>query len=134
MADDGAWCCAPDGVTSQFRGVPTYVRHAPFCVTSSRVMNDALLAQLKDAGFPVVTFRPHAGMEHRATDRPMGDGTVIQTPTLAELIEACVIFQRLLYDAERDRWQAAGATFTGEGMSPEEAVAHLWLQLNRHTP
>jgi hypothetical protein len=97
-------------------------------------MNDALLTQLKDAGFPVVTFTPHAGLEHRATDRVVGDGTVIQIPTLAELIAACVIFERLLYDVDHDRWQAEGATFTGEGTSPEEAVAHLWLQLNRHAP
>jgi hypothetical protein len=97
-------------------------------------MNDVLVRQLKDAGFPVVTFTPQEGVEHRATDWAVGDGTVVQTPTLAQLIEACVMFQRLTYDAEHDRWHATGSTFTGDGTSPEEAVAHLWLQLNRRAP
>jgi hypothetical protein len=106
----------------------------PFFLPPLTSMTYELVARLKDAGFPVVTFRPHEGVEHRATDWAVGDGTVIQNPTLSELIEACVLFHRLSYNADDDRWQAEGATFTGEGTHPEEAVAHLWLQLNTHAP
>jgi hypothetical protein len=93
-------------------------------------MNHELVRQLKDAGFPLVIFTPQEGVEHRATDGAVGEGTVIQTLTLSELIAACVLFNRLSYDAAHDSWRAAGSAFTGDRQSPEEPVAHLWLPLN----
>lgn len=56
---------------------------------------------------------------------------IIRIPTLAQLIDECMCFQRLSYESESDVWRAEALTFVGEGDTADEAVAFLWLQLNK---
>jgi hypothetical protein len=79
-------------------------------------MNYELAKELKDAGFPVVTYED-----------------TFNYPTLEELIEACTKNMphfRLVLKAQT--WVADfDDDFKREGTSPTEAVARLWLTLNR---
>lgn len=89
-------------------------------------MNYELAKQLKDAGFPV-----------KDGARNMQTGKVInyKVPTLSELVAACG-FEFIHLVLDDGRFYALGHhldTFAekfGEGDTPEEAVAKLWLQLN----
>ncbi len=64
-----------------------------------------------------------------------GKYLTVYKPTLSELIEACGdrfnCLERMIgcwiaiYDGD-------AAYFIGEGITPEEAVAHLWLELNKN--
>lgn len=96
-------------------------------------MNYELAKQLKDAGFPQKTKCSECGMDWYDTK-----------PTLSELIEACGVgnkyqFRLLAYWSENDTvWQADLKPFNngekdeyGLGSTPEEAVAKLWLELNK---
>jgi len=94
-------------------------------------MNYELAKKLKEAGFPV-----------KYPDNLFVEGEKsAYIPTLSELIKACVTnkeercIYRLDYDWFERQWEAsAGAPdehFAGFGKTPEEAVAKLWLGLNK---
>ena len=83
-------------------------------------MNYELAKQLKDAGFP-----------------QNGTGQFIDvklaSPTLSELIEACGDDFLNLYKT-KDKWNCVHPLEDNDdccGSTPEEAVAHLWLELNK---
>lgn len=113
-------------------------------------MNYELAKKLKDAGFPQNPFR-------KANMCPCSDRTVetcgtwlcqckefIQEPTLEELIEACggrfsinkPQFESLVREINRDlneNWIAYAdiMNYVGSGTTPTEAVANLYLELNK---
>lgn len=100
-------------------------------------MNYTLAKQLKDAGFP---FKDH----DRGSDYCLvvGCDGEWHNPTLSELIEACGPDFVVLERWENDLWTAANGAegspiresarkIEGEGKTPEEAVANLWLKLNQ---
>lgn len=104
-------------------------------------MNYELAKELKDAGFPQIYHYDDQGrrIDFRALE-------VVALPTLSELIEACgEEFNMVNVTANADqvnkKWHALAGyvmelsdaltnthTF---GATPEEAVARLWLALNR---
>lgn len=95
-------------------------------------MEYELVKQLKDAGFPVKEAKTLEEMEKSY------DGWLIP-PTLSELIEACGEDFNLLIRVPDNTWEA-GQGFNhvfkekqigASGSTPEEAVAKLWLQLNK---
>jgi len=98
-------------------------------------MNYELAKQLKDAGFP-----------QRDADWYTSDGQWIPEnereyiPTLSELIEACGEHFYGLLRGVGDGWQAGESwnydffdlnKTICDGSTPEEAVAKLWLELNK---
>jgi len=110
-------------------------------------MTYELAKQLKDAGFPqegdgYVLHTPNC----KGWDAPSDctHKTRAYVPTLEELIEACGDdFRDLVYHSKRTpdstyrRWTAKGGMRTIgywkliSGHSPEEAVARLWIALNK---
>lgn len=103
-------------------------------------MNYELNKKLKDAGFPYAEWQD----EPLANSCGYGDKCPkYHQPSLSELIEGCgKIF--LIGLEGMDAWQAQGGKFHadrktkqgsyktfGNGRSPEEAVANLWLELNK---
>ena len=77
-------------------------------------MNHNLALELKEAGFPQVHFE-------RFID--------CADPTLSQLIEACGESFANLAAHKKDEWDCNwGAAI---GATPEEAVARLWLVLNK---
>lgn len=90
-------------------------------------MNYELAKKLKDAGFP------------QKYEEKNDNGALPYTPTLSELIEACGYeFGGLIqYHKEHktDYWEAYSyqgmESKTVRGDTPEEAVANLWLELNK---
>lgn len=110
-------------------------------------MNYELAVKLKDAGFPQkdvttpILFREPDSNGNVESARAI-DG--VYAPTLEDLIEACGDrFGKLLsptyrerYDGRRDHWTALSDDdrtdmYDVEGKTPEEAVANLWLTINR---
>ena len=89
-------------------------------------MNYELAKKLKDAGFPKETFR----VTVPSTKYPDRYGQS-NCPTLSELIKACGEgFDYLRHKSEY--WLAiSGGGLEGQGKTPEEAVAELWLALNK---
>ena len=97
-------------------------------------MNYELAKELKDGGFPL-----HSNENISVFNV---DDVIYATPTLSELIEACgEDFSymdgkfRLQKCNECKDWIAHGFSkkdelIVGEGKTPEEAVARLWLKLN----
>lgn len=106
-------------------------------------MNYELAKELKDAGFPQMDntdyfYRKYpTGEYHRYTSALLSEieaGTDrIACPALSELIAACgQDFERLQYRAGNKLWLASGTdTITTPKKTPEEAVARLWLALNK---
>lgn len=108
-------------------------------------MNYELAKKLKDTGFPQVFPQPDfLGLHDAVVVQKVYDKYPKEfnpyRPTLSELIEACgdylVDIQRL---AEND-WKAGGGTIVDgkigyhrevRSSSPSEAVANLWLELNK---
>ncbi len=114
-----------------------------------------LAKKLKDAGFPIEWKNPRNTVHHTKTVVGISVGTDnISVPTLSELIEACGdgIFE-LLRQSEWHRnetgfiWiatladvskmthlsfsQVGNSMVKSGGSTPEEAVANLWLELNK---
>jgi hypothetical protein len=98
-------------------------------------MNYELAKQLNDAGFPQGgngrSILPPDQIVARSHDR-------VYVPTLSELIEACVASRpgapfRLYH--KNGKWRAQLSNDQTSpwyfGSSPEEAVARLWLALNK---
>lgn len=91
-------------------------------------MNYELAKKLKEAGFPKETFivhYPNAKYPNRCGQSG--------TPTLSELIEACGGELQVLKRPYAGKgWFAHNSKATqGIGLTPEEAVANLWLELNK---
>ena len=122
------------------------------------MFNYKLAKQLKDAGFEYGN-KLHTAIKKDNSPRLIGDNPdeeYILVPTLSSLIEACgKEFRKLQYFTiannngeiiEVDTWYADGRTshhpvpignindlnVTGKGTTPEEAVAKLWLELNKN--
>jgi hypothetical protein len=101
-------------------------------------MNYDLAKQLKDVGFPQGGkgnwMLPPDKIVARSHDR-------VYEPTLEELIGACGDkFHSLVsvHKGAHKSWQACAETdglVSGEGGTPTEAIAYLWLALNsnRHS-
>ena len=119
------------------------------------MINYALAKELKDAGFP----QNKCGGDkydccvHNPGEQ-VGHEEIVHFPTLSELIEAChpaAMDGFVLQTGNTDEWEA-GALYAGhfdlwpllkdedgfvhfdlniKGQTPEEAVARLWLALNK---
>lgn len=87
-------------------------------------MNYELALELKRAGFP----------QHRA-NYVDEHGWAHYKPSLSELVEACGDkFLNLSIDLGRNGQWMAFATdrvCEGRGQTPEEAIAYLWLMINK---
>jgi hypothetical protein len=86
-----------------------------------------LAKQLKEAGFP---FGWKLGI---TIDTFPEQHSFEKYPTLSELIEACICGEFTLKD-EGGFWTCYAyhsGDFRTEGSTPEEAVAKLWLELNK---
>lgn len=60
------------------------------------------------------------------------DKISVVCPELSELIEACGVKIQSLHNlVDLNRWDALSQHFKGLGATPEEAVANLWLALNK---
>jgi hypothetical protein len=96
-------------------------------------MTYELAKQLKDAGFPLKTT--NFEYKEMVTEAFKINDLWYLFPTLSELIEACGDGYFCLEG--RGRWIAECPHSTlrtliqGEGSTPEEAVANLWLELNK---
>jgi hypothetical protein len=108
-------------------------KHAPACETNTgaagEAMNYELAKQLMDAGFPgSEVWYANTRLVHHDNGRELN--------ILAELIETCGDgFYRLerLSDEHETIFYACNEdlSLVGSGLTPEEAVAHLWLALKR---
>jgi hypothetical protein len=94
-------------------------------------MDEKLVLQLKKARFPLKQSNVKLG-----SFDPKVRHEDYYIPTLSELIEACgedfgQVFKRSFGD-EREPWGAFdhNVVTEGNGSTPEEAVAHLWLALH----
>lgn len=89
-------------------------------------MNYDLAKELKDAGFPQIESEAPTGIGD-------GKGNACRLPTLSELIEACGDSFHALGHIGKE-WQAVAnnGLMRNEAKTPEEAVARLWLVLNKH--
>lgn len=116
-------------------------------------MNYELAKKLKDAGFPQYgEGEKYCEPQWRARKIDFNfvscdcDHTTDEAyfPTLGELIEACGDEFNCLFKHPEEEWRAgyavseveagfgfANRTKIGDGSTPEEAVANLWLQLNK---
>lgn len=108
-------------------------------------MNYEIVLNLKEAGFPLkehpYPHRKNEHLEYGLLAFPFGD-KIYLFPTLSELIEACGSeFDHLKRVYGDWKWEAYyngeevrvdNHYFFGKGQSPEEAVANLWLELNRN--
>jgi len=93
-------------------------------------MNYELAKKLKDAGFPKETFR--VTVPNNKYPNRYGQSNC---PTLSELIEACgedldgIMKSKGEWVAMKDRYKSLGECFFGS--TPQEAVARLWIELNK---
>ena len=108
-------------------------------------MNYKLAEQLKEAGFPQDTRHFFGFIEaHKDWELDNGDmSDSVACPTLSELIEACnkVGNRFFCLDFLKGTWGARkyfkhphcnNHYISMSGKSPEEAVAKLWLKLNKN--
>jgi hypothetical protein len=85
-------------------------------------MENKLVKQLEDAGFPSSKENEDYYEEFRYWI----------PPTLSELIGACGgRFSALMVGPGLTLWSARGNGIEVRGGNPEEAVANLWLELNK---
>src|SRR4051812_19204781 len=102
-------------------------------------MTYELAKELRDAGFSQELPDPSSYYNSKGMlfgwsegeDKPYHEYT--KRPTLSELIEACGRIGFSLREKDKNTWQAKGGDFIdySEGSTPEIAVAHLWLALNK---
>lgn len=108
------------------------------------MINYELAKELKEAGFPQNwknDFYSKEGLIFRQPTTRLITGNEIFIPTLSELIEACgdefgsierrvlevgIIQNIIVWDC----WDSTPLN-RGYGSTPEEAVAKLWLELNK---
>jgi hypothetical protein len=100
-------------------------------------MNYELCKKLKDAGFQQRNLQ-FGSCGHYENDEwiksPNFCGCLVHKPYLEELIEACGDRFKELYVHGYTEWVAYSDNkheFKGEGKTPSEAVANLWLELNK---
>ena len=105
-------------------------------------MNFELLKQLKDAGYGYLSFKTERTKKFPNKPYNFEGQDTVYTPTLSELIVACgdkfnnlhfFHYERKNLDNKwicnfNDEFNADGDS---EGTTPEEAVARLWLKLNK---
>lgn len=101
-------------------------------------MNYSLAKELKDAGYQLKTC-PEPGICCTDFMFPLLDNKYYHLPSLEELIEACFdngsTFCSLKF--EENKWIAYGYNHKKDiyaycsGITPSEAVARLWLELNK---
>jgi len=95
--------------------------------------------ELKDAGFPqdgdnITSFQGEAETVY-VNSIDSGSNDYCYVPTLSELIEACggnldgIMKSKGEWVAMKDRYKSSGECFFGS--TPEEAVARLWIELNK---
>ena len=115
-------------------------------------MTYELAEKLKNAGFPVRICRECSGTgEDNGWNFmnfgrcPSCDRKGFYRPTLSELIEACGnefggLLPPTTRNGNRSKWQAGGFVYwdmeemdgeVGEGLTPEEAVAMLYISLQK---
>lgn len=104
-------------------------------------MNYKLAKQLKDAGFPQgisddgFVIRMNGVHEQRVFAYYAKDFIdAIRCPTLEELIATCGNDFSELWRSQRtpSLWRAEGiANYIGDGATPQDATANLWLALNK---
>lgn len=99
-------------------------------------MTYELAKQLKDAGFTFIQVSTDPLARRSDTLYAFGDGKSYYEPTLEELIEACgdiiVGFRRLVdFGWEVFYEEESLEEIFFQGITPEEAVAALWLELNK---
>lgn len=108
-------------------------------------MDYSLAKKLKDAGFPLPDRRCSYCIEQSYVSCTVCEDAVEAHPTLTELIEACFDREKsfqLAYEPEQEftdaTWGASIIRRDGKidthivfGSTPEEAVATLWLELNK---
>lgn len=100
-------------------------------------MNYELAKQLKDAGFPYSDKWELS--EGRGATIEINNEQVMSVPTLGELIEECWDNFHGIFVVRADKvWTSHGYKSESEfddifcyGSTPEEAVANLWLNLNK---
>ncbi len=105
-------------------------------------INYELAKELKEAGFLQKDGKDYYCVvhDHYFNELPKPDCTAdaISFPTLSELIKACgedfmdIRYKRL--GPSHDWWASSNyinGTFSVGGSTPEEAVARLWLALNK---
>jgi hypothetical protein len=94
-------------------------------------MTYELAKELKDAGFSQLEGIQGWIYEDGTANnfRPLTPHA--KNPTLSELIEACGEIDFHLQHFVGEDWGAWGGREVGHGPNPEEAVARLWLALNR---
>ena len=91
-------------------------------------MNYELAKKLKDAGYPQEDMSHTDYLGENFENDPADS---IKVPNLSKLIKACGEgFDYLRHKSEY--WLAiSGGGLEGQGKTPEEAVAELWLALNK---
>ena len=109
-------------------------------------MDYDLLQQLEDAGYPIEFIYSKYALKvpnDKRTPLLVKENRKygLREPSLSELIEACgYAFYKLVFYAQKtlsgsgeDKWvaQCWQTKQEGEGDTPEEAVAHLWLELHK---
>lgn len=95
------------------------------------MLNYDLLKSLKDTGFPFDFDRKCPQCTEEGTHSNCPDST----PTLSELIEACGDEMNTLIKSD-GKWSAYDNSFIGNspagvGLTPEEAVASLFIALHK---
>jgi hypothetical protein len=91
--------------------------------------------KLKDAGYPQIypMVCVHGNYEGDL-DGYCGcmQDDAVTYPTLSELIEACGVPFELMRTDNNTKWYTSNDNGkVGTGKTPEEAVTHLWLALNK---
>lgn len=109
-------------------------------------MNYELAKQLKDAGFPQERKQGWNITDIDEILRSESSTETAYAPTLSELIEACgddlfrLEFTKLVFESPPEKitryWEAVYYDDENDrvyvrGISPEEAVANLWLAINK---
>ena len=100
-------------------------------------MNYKLAKKLKDAGFKYDFENISHRKAYNGPDYPEDWTQALSVPSLSEIIEACgEEFESIIYSNKKE-WYAYGSSKgvihdnESRGLTPEEAVANLWLELNK---
>lgn len=117
----------------------------------SKIITYELAKQLKNAGFPQKSVQSKDCLEGDFDCKDCGSH-LVYNPPLSELIEACMNRDKCILELNSDtdyinfeihyvahefKWETSIRTDGGEesdtcnGSTPEEAVAKLWLELNK---
>lgn len=102
-----------------------------------------LAKKLKDAGFPQEPYRDGKGFSHKQVSLEGGD--LVKIPYLEDLIDACGdklgrvehVMMRgveetwISYSSKVENKLDIAAYIVQQGSTPSEAIANLWLALNK---